>query len=471
MSSRTCHASRARGTLIPMLIAAAFSAGPARGADNMDRALASHAPQVIRYLHDHHVRNTGVLKFRVQKGKQPVSFRVGPLNANMAERLEAALVLANTVHPAIGIAHDPDHVAVAKKLASYTNPAGRRGLFQQKYPLAWDGPPITPDLFLTGLVTVSHDLKQATVTVEAIHPTSMKEEKVVSFTVATDRSLLNDLNESFQVASRQLKRRTRTVELDEDAVSDAGALNDGSKTINDESQPGSGPGNGTPPPPPPPDALLSYDVLYDGVPQPVGTDPASPGELQVTEPAEGQQIAVHIRSLAQERLGLVLMVNGVSTLYEQKDEPSRCAAWVLDPGRDYLIRGYQVDNQTFKPFRVLSAADSEAVSYNDNNGLIQFHVFREGGNPVAPAENPEAVDESRSVSLRGINRAALKKGQHTRSLAELQKAMKGQSRHRLKRGLIDPDSSAVDGAISNDEVKNPVHVQTIVVRYRKRAGS
>ena len=61
-------------------------------ADNLDAALVKHAPEVMSYLREHHCRNVGILKFRVKKGNQPVSFKVGPLNDNMVGRLEYALI-------------------------------------------------------------------------------------------------------------------------------------------------------------------------------------------------------------------------------------------------------------------------------------------------------------------------------------------------------------------------------------------
>ncbi len=101
------------------------------------------------------------------------------------------------------------------------NPAGQRALFGLRYPLAWGDEMVTPDRFLMGVVTVRPDMKSATVTIEAFGPDSPKQDRVVTFPVATDRALLADLNEGFQVKARQLKKRTRNIDLDEDAVQDA----------------------------------------------------------------------------------------------------------------------------------------------------------------------------------------------------------------------------------------------------------
>src|SRR5262249_33165971 len=101
---------------------------PAR-ADNLDAALLTHAPKVMQYLRDHQCTNVGVFKFRVQKGNQPASLKVGPLNANFAVRLENALIHVNDAKNPIGIIHDADKVAAERKLPSYAKEEGRRRLF------------------------------------------------------------------------------------------------------------------------------------------------------------------------------------------------------------------------------------------------------------------------------------------------------------------------------------------------------
>jgi len=214
-----------RGLLALILtLTAALSAGASDAADkvdNLDTALNAHAQSILRYLRDHHCRNVGILKFRVKKGEQPVSFRVGLLNDNLAERLETALILANTQQPPIGIIHDASHTAASRNLLQYDKPAGQHALFEQEYPLAWGNTLVHPDQFLTGIVRVRSDMKSVTVVVEAFGPKSPKQDKVLEFPVATDRSLLADLNECFHVKSRQLKKHSRDIDLDEDAAQDA----------------------------------------------------------------------------------------------------------------------------------------------------------------------------------------------------------------------------------------------------------
>jgi hypothetical protein len=441
-------------------------------ADNLDAALLKHAPEVIEYLGRHNCRNVGILKFRVHKAGHTSSFKVGPINDNLAERLEMALIHVDPSSTPIGIIHNTDHVAASRKLPGYETPAGQRALFEQAYPLAWGSSQVRPDLMLTGVVTVRADLKSVKVQIESFGPDSPKQDKVASFDVSTDRSLLADLNEGFQISSRQLKRKTRSIELDDDAVSDAAEDNARPTTRPDSPAPKDAPASS-------PDNLLSYEIRYDNVPQPVTSDPASPGELHVPSPREGQVISFYLKPLASERLGLVLMVNGKNTLYEEDLEPIKCKAWVLDPGHEYGIYGFQVDNNTRKPFRVLSASETTAATYGPNTGLIQFHIFKSGtasgikevaGGDANPADGD--LGQPMNISLRGLHQAG-----KTRSLSELKaliKTPKTAPKQHKTRGLDDrligADSTAVEGAIQNDEVKDPVFVQSIVVRYYQNAS-
>src|SRR3954469_24886197 len=86
-------------------------AGRAAGEETLDAALLREAPRVLGYLKGQGYKNVGVLKFRVKKGEQPLSDRVGTLNLNLAARLEIALVLATDIKAPLGIIHDASAVA------------------------------------------------------------------------------------------------------------------------------------------------------------------------------------------------------------------------------------------------------------------------------------------------------------------------------------------------------------------------
>jgi hypothetical protein len=461
-----------RPALALALAATALGTAPAR-ADNLDAALSKHAPEIISYLHNHHCGNVGILKFRVHKAGHQTSFKAGPINENLAGRLELAMIGADPKENSIGIIHDADQVAVARRLPSYFNEAGQRELFKHRYPLAWGDNQVTPDLFLIGMVNVPADLKTATVVISAFGPESTRQDRVLEFQVKTDRSLLTDLGESFKVSSRGLKAKRRAIELDEEATDSAADQNakpagpDGTNSTAPSATSDAQSSAGT---------LLYYEIRYDGQPQQVTTDPDSPGEFVVAEPKENQQVSFLVKSLASERIGLVLMINGKSTLYEEDGDPSHCKAWVLDPGREYGIYGFQVDNNSRKPFRVLSDAESAAVAYSENVGKIQFHIFRSGSPAIADGggggdsgTKDDSQSQAMNISYRGLKRSAT----NTRSLSVLKDAIQAHAHtgsRVKKRGLIMGDNQTVAGSIENDEVQNQVLVQSITVRYYKPKG-
>ncbi len=272
---------------------------------------------------------------------------------------------------------------------------------------------------LMGVVRVPGDLKSVDVSIEAFGPRSSRQDKVVAFKVTTDRALLTDLNESFQVKSRKLKGpgKKRSIELDEDAVADAGADNT-KPADNPDAKPAdgqavdansSGATSSS-------DDLLDYEIRYDGQAQPVSSDPSSPGELSVPEPKEGQTVTVFLRSKSADRFGVALLFNGTSTLYEEEGDPNHLKAWVMEPGGAYEIRGFQMDNNQIKPFKVLSDADSAAMAYGPNTGLIQFHIYREGTGSLNVADGGSGDDANKAmnISLRGLAHSALARARAVR---------------------------------------------------------
>ncbi len=79
-------------------------------------------------LKEHGVRNVGVLKYRVKKGDQPVSARIGTLNLDLAARREIALVLATDIKAPLGIIHDASAVTARTPGANHLTEPGRRAL-------------------------------------------------------------------------------------------------------------------------------------------------------------------------------------------------------------------------------------------------------------------------------------------------------------------------------------------------------
>ena len=123
------------------------------------------APRVIRYLKGHDYKNVGVLKFRVKKGDEAATDSAGPLNTNLARRLEVALVLANPndADKQVAIIRDASKVASNLRGANHLTKEGRIVLFEGKYALPWGDQEVRADAFLTGVVALSVDGQKASV--------------------------------------------------------------------------------------------------------------------------------------------------------------------------------------------------------------------------------------------------------------------------------------------------------------------
>src|SRR4029079_15501204 len=106
-------------------------------------------------------KNVGVVKFLVRHGDAEPSDDVGDLNLTLANKLEVALILANT-DDKCGIIDKASEQVVREKLlaANHRTEEGRKAFFIRKYELAWMGHKVEPSGFLTAIVTFSQDLKK-----------------------------------------------------------------------------------------------------------------------------------------------------------------------------------------------------------------------------------------------------------------------------------------------------------------------
>ena len=76
----------------------------------------------------------GVLKFRVQKGNQPLD-RVGTLNLDLAERLELSLILKDKSQKSLDIIRDASSAVAQTPGADHRTAEGRKKLFDVQYSL------------------------------------------------------------------------------------------------------------------------------------------------------------------------------------------------------------------------------------------------------------------------------------------------------------------------------------------------
>jgi hypothetical protein len=426
------------------LAALALTAGPAPAAerDNLDAALQKHAPAIIKHLREQKYQNVGVLKFLV-KQDDAVPDNAGPLNLSIANRLEVALVLANPDEK-LGIIERASAAVVRanNRRASHLTPEGRAALFQvREYALAWgDRKQVEPDAFLTGTVEVSRDGRTLTVTVEAFDRAGKEPHKVCTFTAAMDFRTLAETGRSYQLTARGPDES----QLVTQAIDHAQIV-----STRPEMHPletGKSP--------------VELRVLYNGSPVRISGG-------AVPEPRKDDRVSFVLVNKGAERCGVVLKVNGESTLFREPNEALQCHRWVLNPGEEVKIDGFQMGAKQTKKFEVLSPEESEKdmVNYGEHAGTFSLVVFRE-----ARAERDIVLPASHEITA--IARGSLSpNGKKPGTLAALQAALKekGGKAAEGQKGIIVPGEDGERPIQYVSFKPDPAPVLTATVRYWRPA--
>jgi len=422
----------------------------ARAQDRIEDNLPAQAYKVVKYLKKQGCRNVGVLKFRVKKGSQPESFRVGPLNVAMTTRMENALLLMNDKSSPLGIIHEAGHVAAGKKeKATYLTPQGCAKLFGYKYPLAWGSQWVEADAFVTGVVRINPAKRTTTVTIEAIDRKTKRLTPVTSYEVRTDRTILTDVCTNFVLGKRQI----RTMSLDDQnkAANDQ-ALGKGGTNKKNLAE------------------YLDFEILYGTAVQ----EQKSRDEENLYvegEPKEGTEIVLRLTSKSDKRLAVVVGVNGRSTLYEEDlrgQDYVKASKWVLEPRKAYQLKGfYHKGDTSYSPFKVLPEEESkkmeELETDNKELGAFTLVVYEEGDGPADPLAKTQSMGLRKALPLnKGRPRTA-------REAANLVGSLKGSSKGM---GLIKSDETSKQTELKTVEFKNPTLVASRWVwYYTRKAGS
>jgi hypothetical protein len=461
------------------LLAGLAAAPRAARADAIDAALREQAPRIMSYLRSHGYNTVGVLKFTVKKGAGAESLSTGPLNAMMAARVEHALTLLNDRSRPIDIIHDASRSAASQSRgATFRNARGRRGLFEHTYPLAWGSHTKRPDVFLTGEVLVDKDMKHATVVVQAFDarkPEAIDEVLRIK-EIPTDRNVLASIGQSFVVPRGLRQRGARDLD---DAAAENAAHDDntGSTPLQNADDP------------------VKLAILYDDKPVTVVQDTGSPGEARIDhrtaqgDPKEGQKVKFVITNASQETVGVVLAVNGKSTLFLEdltSKAPGECTKWILAPGEAYTIEGFYMseDGKEVRAFKVLSDEDSAKADLNpDQKGVFAMYVFHPVAAATANALNisTEGGELSRSPKPHAGTRsltelqADLHATNHTRAVngrlvAERPSQPTPPARHVRQKGgrglVVDDTQSSAGGTLNRkDTTFDPQPVVSLFIRY------
>jgi len=388
-----------------------------QAADNsLEAALREKAPSIIAELKKKGHQYVGVLKFLVQVGQDRTSDDVGGLNRSLANMMEVALVLGLTPKDNLGIVHNPSEMVIKEKMtrANHLTEDGRKAFFERKFPLAWTQELVEPSGFLTGRAIFSDDLKQMVVSFQLFDRTGMLADIPGEITVPSDPESLAEAGFSYTlpVSHRQALVSgdpPRQEVLQSEAVRQIVAATDSRSAIK--------------PSAPLAECPIKWTIEYNG-------KPIDGAGTTIPEPAEGDRITFTLKNPGSETYGVVLMVNGVNTLYEERAAPLACRKWVLGKGEEVPVRGFQVAQNKVLPFVVtpLEAASPDVVRYGDHAGTFRLVVF--AGQIQSTPARPEAdmlVRADRDENVIGMTRGAGRPSgaRPVSTLAEYQALLRG----------------------------------------------
>jgi hypothetical protein len=438
-------------TLVALVTVALLTVGPATRADHIDDELKATATDLVKTLKEKGFKTVGVLKFLVKKGKGPLDGGAGALNTNMAERIENAIIHGDEAG-ALAVTEDATtEAAKANPKFSIRSVEARKALFAHKYPLRWGTEKATPDVFVTGTVDLAADMRTATVELGYFDKTGVTHD-LKSFKVKTDRSILADSGQSFVVSQRSLKGKNKRAlsELDDAAADSAAQADKGTGLTQQLAKDGEAP-------------PLKFEVLYNGGSQAITPDPNSQGEYRVDSPRQGQVVTFNLTNTTQGKIGVVVKVNGISTIDRETGEDPACTKWVLEPGKPYQLKGFYAGGKVFV-FNVLSDEESAArvadEAFHGRGGWIDVTVFTEGPD-VETGETPGTSRSFRNLTARGGKKEHPKS--HAEARALVQKNL-GTKAARKTRGLL-AEGAAEDKALEKDELKTPTASFNMRISY------
>lgn len=375
-----------------LLLLAAASTAPAAELPSVEEAFLKVAPQVLKHCEDKNYRNIAVLKFQVDIDGKGYKDNVGTIGLTMCTRLEMALLMQmGGKGKKFGIIEDANAVAAKIPGATHVAVEGRPKLFAAKYPLYWGNDKVNPDVIVTGLLKVGATPDQLILSIVAAAKES-KYEKVTTITMRNQPDKLAELGQSFvmkglldsEPAKEKPKANVKpapkpmTTEKPKLEAKIAEAASDvlSNKTEHPLTTPS--------------DCPISLEIKYDGKEIPFEF---RDGKAFAAEPHEGQVVTLTLKHNGKGgRLGCVLKVNGINTLFKETKPDAACRMWLLSAGDNpIVVKGFQIDNNTIEPFRVSSAEESakNEVKYGRDVGLITLTVFKEGKAEGKVAVNPE----------------------------------------------------------------------------------
>jgi hypothetical protein len=426
-----------------------------------------------------------VLKFLVQKGDGAPSDRVGTLNLTLANRVQTALLLGQDLkklregEEPIGIIQNASAVAATIPGASHLDAKGKEKLFTKKYPLLWDEADVVPDAFVTGCAVIPAGSSTFTVCLYVFDKAG-KTKIFDAFEAELNSNLLVESGKDFLLRGAGNKGRPKEGPLQEvlDQRDDALKSNQNvEKAL-------------APSPLKDKDAPVVLEVYYGGNRIDYQIDKAT-RTASIPEPQTGQEVKFVIRKTDDTniRYGVVLKVNGESTLFRETEQNLQCTKWILEEkGEQVEIKGYRLKAESSK-YEEFEIAPPEAsaelqVKYGKDTGQISFVVFKDAGksNDLPPDDlppNEAGLPTGEKTTIRAIdNGTSAKPGPATQSkpdsaqkAQQLAQQLAGRLTQSRGRGVVVPGATKTSGPITKVPFNpNPVPVLSATITYFRAAS-
>jgi hypothetical protein len=356
----------ARLTLAAALLGLA-AAAPARGGELLEDVLDAKATGVLQDLRRQNLSPVGVLKFTADKDGKAVD-DLGELGHTLATRTHYALATKNR-SKAFALLENPGKrvVEAENAAANHLTEAGRKAFFDSKFqPAHGASELVKASAFVTGLVRVEE--KTLTIKLQAFDASGKLSDLTDWWAVDFTPALRGEAAKGYAFTGEQRAKLISGGKLKREEVQEM-VLKASLTVVGPEDKPKN----------PLADCPVEWEIYYDGKRQtPVGT--------ALPEPRDGAAVKFVLRNRStnpDEVYAAVLLVNGESTLYKERQGLARCAKWVLPPGGKGSpaaateITGFQTEGGKADEFKVVRPEDpaADTVRYSENLGQFRLVVF------------------------------------------------------------------------------------------------
>jgi hypothetical protein len=356
-------------------------------ADNIDAVLADSVPLLLAELREeHNVKVIAVLPFRFKHpSKEGEQFSGAIIQTNMANRIQNAMAMYRDPEKPVDIIFDA--LSQARKTipdAHFLTEEKRKALFNVDYALPVGGKKVRPDALITGVIEASADWTVLKLNFQCCLKSNPKividDFDLEPQVIKTDYSSLVAVGKGYKLPANALSSRGANAMLRVE-----GLLSEIEKEIEQDKQLGIDSllerVGKRPSQIPFQDDPVSLTVKYDGQTQNLMKD-SVPGSTNFTvnDPKEGQKVTFELSNKKDQRLGVVITVNGQSLSDgEFGDNPDAVTKFILEPNKTYEIPGiYQKDRKGYQPIVGLPESETRRIERKipaDVVGLLHMYIY------------------------------------------------------------------------------------------------